>query len=103
MFKCLESRINTFFLKNSSKSLFKSIFKDDTFNTIVHTFREYENKTCSILPSQTWEDEEEIERAKKVGAQFWIIKSDDIEPRLEDFMEDYDAYKTKKAPFKVYR
>ena len=49
------------------------------------------------------EDDEEIERAKKVGAQFWIIKSDDIEPRLEEFMEDYDAYKAKTAPFKVYR
>jgi len=49
------------------------------------------------------EDEEEIEKAKKVGAQFWIIKSDDIEPRLEEFMEDYDIYKSKSAPFKVYR
>jgi len=49
------------------------------------------------------EDDEEIERAKKVGAQFWIIKSDDIEPRLEEFMEDYDAYKAKTAPFKIYR
>jgi DNA-binding NarL/FixJ family response regulator len=49
------------------------------------------------------EDEEEIERAKKVGAQFWIIKSDDIEPRLEDFMGDYEAYKAKSAPFKIYR
>ena len=49
------------------------------------------------------EDEEEIERAKKVGAQFWIIKSDDIEPRLEEFMGDYEAYKSKSAPFKIYR
>ena len=49
------------------------------------------------------EDEEEIEKAKKVGAQFWIIKSDDIEPRLEEFMEDYNVYKSKSAPFKVYR
>jgi len=49
------------------------------------------------------EDEEEIEKAKAVGAQFWIIKSDDIEPRLEEFMEDYEAYKSKTAPFKVYR
>jgi DNA-binding NarL/FixJ family response regulator len=49
------------------------------------------------------EDKEEIEKAKKVGAQFWIIKSDDIEPRLEEFMEDYDVYKSKSAPFKVYR
>ena len=49
------------------------------------------------------EDEEEIKKAKAVGAQFWIIKSDDIEPRLEEFMEDYEAYKSKTAPFKVYR
>ena len=49
------------------------------------------------------EDEEEIKKAKAVGAQFWIIKSDDIEPRLEEFMGDYEAYKSKTAPFKVYR
>ena len=30
-------------------------------------------------------DQDEIEKAKAVGAQFWIIKSDDIEPRLEEF------------------
>lgn len=58
---------------------------------------------CVIGIISSSEDEEEIERAKKVGAQFWIIKSDDIEPRLEEFMEDYDGYKAKKAPFKVYR
>ena len=49
------------------------------------------------------EDEDEIERAKKVGAQFWIIKSDDIEPRLEEFMADYESYKSKTAPFKIYK
>jgi len=49
------------------------------------------------------EDEDEIEKAKKVGAQFWIIKSDDIEPRLEEFMADYEAYKLKTAPFKIYK
>ena len=58
---------------------------------------------CVIGIISSSEDEEEIEKAKKVGAQFWIIKSDDIEPRLEEFMEDYEAYKTKSAPFKVYR
>jgi len=58
---------------------------------------------CVIGIISSSEDEEEIERAKKVGAQFWIIKSDDIEPRLEEFMEDYDDYKVKKAPFKIYR
>ena len=49
------------------------------------------------------QDEEEIAKAKAVGAQFWIIKSDDIEPRLEEFMADYEAYKSKTAPFKIYK
>jgi CheY-like chemotaxis protein len=48
-------------------------------------------------------DSKEIEKAKKVGAQFWIIKSDDIEPRLEEFRKDYEGYKTKTAPFKIYK
>jgi CheY-like chemotaxis protein len=49
------------------------------------------------------EDEMEIQKAKDVGAQFWIIKSDDIEPRLEAFKEDYEGYKSGSAPFKVYK
>lgn len=48
-------------------------------------------------------DNFEIEKAKAVGAQFWIIKSDDIEPRLEEFKKDYDGYKNKTAPFKIYK
>jgi hypothetical protein len=49
------------------------------------------------------QDQVEIEKAKAVGAQFWIIKSDDIEPRLEAFKADYDGYKNKTAPFKIYK
>jgi CheY-like chemotaxis protein len=49
------------------------------------------------------DDTQEINKAKAVGAQFWIIKSDDIEPRLEDFRKDYQEYKTQTAPFKVYK
>lgn len=48
-------------------------------------------------------DNQEIEKAKAVGAQFWIIKSDEIEPRLEEFKSDYDGYKNKTAPFKIYK
>jgi len=48
-------------------------------------------------------DNQEIEKAKKAGAQFWIIKSDDIEPRLEEFKEDYDGYVAKTNPFKIYK
>lgn len=46
---------------------------------------------------------EEQAKAVKAGAQFWIIKSDEIEPRLEEFKKDYSGYKNRTAPFKVYR
>lgn len=47
-------------------------------------------------------DKMEIERAKNVGAQFWIVKSDDIEPRLNEFKKDYESIKSKNMAFKVY-
>ncbi len=49
------------------------------------------------------QDEIEIEKARSAGAQFWMIKSDDIEPRLEEFRKDYEGYQKRTAPFKVYR
>jgi DNA-binding NarL/FixJ family response regulator len=58
---------------------------------------------CVVGIISSSQDEQEIEKAKQVGAQFWIIKSDDIEPRLEEFYKDYEGYKNKTAPFKVYR
>jgi CheY-like chemotaxis protein len=48
-------------------------------------------------------NEDEIEKAQSVGAQFWIVKSDEIEPRLEDFKVDFEGYKDQTAPFKVYK
>jgi CheY-like chemotaxis protein len=48
-------------------------------------------------------DLQEIDKAESVGAQFWIIKSDEIEPRLEEFKKDYEGYETKSIPFKVYK
>lgn len=44
----------------------------------------------------------EIEKAKGAGAQFWIVKSDDIEPRLEKFRNDYNGYKNRTMPFTIY-
>lgn len=58
---------------------------------------------CVIGIISSSDDNQEIDKAKKAGAQFWIIKSDDIEPRLEEFKKDYEGYKDKTAPFKVYR
>jgi len=49
------------------------------------------------------EDEIEMEKAKSVGAQFWIVKSDEVEPRLERFKEDFPAYEAKTHPFTVYK
>ena len=48
-------------------------------------------------------DEAEMEKAKEVGAMFWIIKSDDIEPRLEEFKNDFENYKSGNWKFKVYK
>jgi len=48
-------------------------------------------------------DQMEISRAVQSGAQFWIVKSDDIEPRLEEFKKDYPQYQDRTAPFKVYK
>lgn len=45
----------------------------------------------------------EIAKAIKSGAQFWIVKSDDIEPRLEEFRADYESYKSRTSEFKVYK
>ena len=54
-----------------------------------------------IISSSNEPDEQA--KALKAGAQFWIIKSDDIEPRLEDFKKDYEGYKNRKNSFKVYK
>jgi DNA-binding NarL/FixJ family response regulator len=58
---------------------------------------------CVIGIISSSDDIQEIEKAKAAGAQFWIIKSDDIEPRLEEFRDDYEGYKNKTAPFKIYK
>lgn len=47
-------------------------------------------------------DEIEMEKAKDAGAQFWIVKSHDIEPRLESFKRDLSGYQNRTLPFKVY-
>jgi CheY-like chemotaxis protein len=63
---------------------------------------EYGNNVVIGIISSSDEPEEQA-KAVQSGAQFWIIKSDEIEPRLEEFRKDYDSYKNRKAPFKVYR
>jgi len=63
---------------------------------------EYGNHVVIGIISSSNEPEEQA-KAIQAGAQFWIIKSDDIEPRLEEFKKDYDGYKNRTAPFKIYK
>jgi CheY-like chemotaxis protein len=60
-----------------------------------------DNVVIGIISSSN--EVSEQSKAVQAGAQFWIVKSDEIEPRLESFLEDYNGYKNKTAPFKVYK
>lgn len=48
-------------------------------------------------------DQQEIDKSLHAGSQFWIVKSDEIEPRLEDFKKDYEGYQQRTQSFKVYK
>jgi len=63
---------------------------------------EYGNNVVIGIISSSDEPEEQT-KAVKSGAQFWIIKSDEIEPRLEEFKKDFEGYKNRTNPFKVYK
>ena len=60
-----------------------------------------DNVVIGIISSSN--EPEEQAKALKAGAQFWIIKSDDIEPRLEEFKKDFVSYKNRTANFKIYK
>lgn len=63
---------------------------------------EYGNHVVIGIISSSNEPEEQA-KAVQAGAQFWIIKSDEIEPRLEEFKKDFEGYKKRTAPFKIYK
>ena len=63
---------------------------------------EFGNHVVIGIISSSNEPEEQA-KAVQAGAQFWIIKSDEIEPRLEEFRKDYPNYVKRKSPFKIYR
>lgn len=76
--------------------------KYDGIEMIRKVNYEYGNG-CVIGIISSSSDENEQIKAVKAGAQFWIVKSDDIEPRLEEFLKDFDGYKDRTAPFKIYK
>lgn len=63
---------------------------------------EYGNELVIGIISSSDEEEEQA-KAVKAGAQFWIIKSDEIEPRLEEFVSDFNGYQKRTLPFKIYK
>jgi len=74
----------------------------DGIELIRKVNNEYGNGVVIGIISSSNEPEEQA-KAKAAGAQFWIIKSDDIEPRLEDFKKDFAAYKAKTKEFTIYK
>jgi CheY-like chemotaxis protein len=58
---------------------------------------------CVVGIISSSSDKTEQAKAVQAGAQFWIVKTDDIEPRLEEFKKDYDKFANRTAPFKVYQ
>jgi CheY-like chemotaxis protein len=63
---------------------------------------EYGNHVVIGIISSSNEPSEQA-KALQAGAQFWLVKSDEIEPRLEEFREDYPNFKNRTAEFKVYK
>ena len=63
---------------------------------------EYGNHVVIGIISSSNEPSEQS-KAVQAGAQFWLVKSDEIEPRLEEFRKDYPNFKNRTEKFKVYK
>lgn len=49
------------------------------------------------------DDDVDINKCKEVGAQFYIVKTEDISPRIKELKSDYEKFKNKTLPFKIYK
>ena len=58
---------------------------------------------CVVGIISSSSDKAEQTKAVQAGAQFWIVKTDDIEPRLEEFKKDYPMFANRTSSFKVYQ
>lgn len=63
---------------------------------------EYGNHVVIGIISSSNEPSEQA-KAVQAGAQFWLVKSDEIEPRLEEFRKDYPNFKNRTQTFRVYK
>lgn len=105
-----EKLFKRWFLENNQNEKPECVFVDlniigssfDGIELIRKINFEYGNNVVIGIISSSNEQREQA-KALQAGAQFWIIKSDDIEPRLIEFKNDYLGYKNKTLPFKVYK
>ena len=105
-----ERRFKKWFEDNNTDDKPECVFVDlniigssfDGIELIRRINFQYGNHVVIGIISSSNEPEEQA-KAIQAGAQFWIIKSDEIEPRLEEFRKDYEGYKNRTAPFKIYR
>jgi CheY-like chemotaxis protein len=105
-----ERKFKKWFEENNTEDKPECVFVDlniigssfDGIELIRRINFQYGNHVVIGIISSSNEPEEQA-KALQAGAQFWIIKSDEIEPRLEEFKKDYEGYKNRTAPFKVYR
>jgi CheY-like chemotaxis protein len=105
-----EKKFKTWFETNDTENKPECVFVDlniigssfDGIELIRRINFQYGNNVVIGIISSSNEPEEQA-KAVQSGAQFWIIKSDEIEPRLEEFKKDYQGYVNRTAPFKVYR
>lgn len=70
---------------------------------LIRRINQEHGNGCVIGIISSSSDQQEINQAKACGAQFWLVKSDEIEPRLEAFRKDYDGFKSRSVDFKVYQ
>ena len=105
-----ERRFKKWFEENNTEDNPECVFVDlniigssfDGIELIRRINFQYGNHVVIGIISSSNEPEEQA-KALQAGAQFWIIKSDEIEPRLEEFKKDFEGYKNRTAPFKIYR
>lgn len=105
-----ERRFKKWFEENNTEDKPECVFVDlniigssfDGIELIRRINFQYGNHVVIGIISSSNEPEEQA-KAVQAGAQFWIIKSDEIEPRLEEFKKDFEGYKNRTAPFKIYR
>ena len=105
-----EKRFKKWFEEKDTESKPECVFVDlnivgssfDGIELVRKINYEYGNHVVVGIISSS-NDEAEQAKALQAGAQFWLVKSDNIEPRLERFRADYEGFKNRTKEFTVYK